>query len=419
MVDLSQRMLDLLRIASSVYFVDKVVRRRRGKGPAEWPRSISCSIELQDWEFWSEVAHRELLEETIGFVSGDVWRFEFVAGGDNTGCDQESFFPQMVDLSRPSVACLYSGGLDSAAGLAYRLSEGVGSHVLAVVVRHRSDIGALARKQLKALARKFDCKILPVVVPVNVVSADEIGATEPSQRARSFLFVSVGGVVAWATGSRRLELYESGVGAVNFPLLAGMEGSQATRSCHPHFLDLMTKLLTLAAEKPVEVVLPFKMLTKGEVTKALAGESLQELAVSTASCVSYPIREKEAKSCGVCPACLFRRVALHAAGIEETSGTYQCDLLKQHVWPTPEPEMKYLKAFLLMVEQLSEVDEGRLPPLLSRHLADTKILANGQSERPYVELYGRYRQEWFSLLRQAKANGAKWVNLIDLPVEAA
>ncbi len=56
--------------------------------------------------------------------------------------------------------------------------------------------------------------------------------------------------------------------ADNVPLLAGMEGSQATRSCHPAFVRSMATLLSLVAERPIAVRLPYFGFTKGEVVKA-------------------------------------------------------------------------------------------------------------------------------------------------------
>jgi 7-cyano-7-deazaguanine synthase in queuosine biosynthesis len=154
------------------------------------------------------------------------------------------------------------------------------------------------------------------------------GEEEISQRARSVVFIGVGGVVAWAAGASAVELYESGIGAINSPLLASMEGSQATRGTHPKHLALMSNLLSLASEREIRVTLPFVGMTKGEVTKCLSG--FPELARSTVSCAHYPIRKIRGggwKSCGFCPACIFRRVALHSAGIEESENRYEYDLL--------------------------------------------------------------------------------------------
>jgi hypothetical protein len=412
-VPLSDRMIDLLRIASTAYFADRLIRRDRSRGTDGWPRDISCSIKVRDLDFWGQPEIRELVEDTVGFVSGDRWAFEFAVD------KAESNYSRYLALrDTPPVVCLYSGGLDSAAGLAHRLAAGISRPIIPVVVRHRSDIGSAVLKQLEWLGGCFCTKLRPLTSMLSMIRPRKLWAEESSQRARSFLFVSVGCVVSWATDSPSLELYESGIGAINAPLLASMEGSQATRSCHPTFLRKMSRLVSLAADRQVAIQLPFRHLTKGEVAKSLVTNGLQDLAMATTSCVSYPLRQATGKSCGVCPACIFRRLALHTAGIQERRGSYQIDLLDAASIISPR-KLKYLKAFLLLVDHLTEINEGHLPIVVTRHLLGTGALENGESEQPYLDLYRRYRTEWLNLLQRARTNGCKWSGLIDPSGEAA
>jgi len=178
---------------------------------------------------------------------------------------------------------------------------------------------------------------------------EKLWQEESSQRSRVFLFAGIGGVAAWMTGASAVEMYESGVGAVNFPLLAGMEGSQATRSCHPAFLRQMSEILSMAAGQQIRFNLPFFHMTKGEVVESLSRERLCDIASSTVSCAHYPLRHRERKACGVCPACIFRRVAMHAAGIAEPDATYQVDILAESgvMNRLRAKHLKYLRAFLL------------------------------------------------------------------------
>ena len=224
--------------------------------------------------------------------------------------------------------------------------------------------------------------------------------------------------MAWATKSDTLELYESGIGAINAPLLAGMEGSQATRSCHPVFLEKMSRLLSLAAENPITIVLPFKDFTKGELVRGLAGEELQNVARNTISCANIHC-SGIGQSCGFCPACIFRRLALHTACIEEPGSSYQVDLMSPTSGQVASEKLNYLKAFLLLVDHLEELDAGQLPIAISRHLRQTGILKTGKPMQFYLELFRRYRAEWLSLVRRARANGCPWGGLIALHNGAA
>jgi len=417
-VPLTDRMVDLLRIASTVYFVDRIVRRDRSGKSNGWARRITCSFQVRDLGFWGCPETRETLEQTVGFVSGDRWSFDFSAETNkhNPCC-------QRLKLSdTPPLVCLYSGGLDSAAGLAYRLSTDIARPAIPVVIRHRTDIAKTAVRQLKLLENHFGTSLSPLSVMMSTVRPKRLGPEESSQRARSFLFLSVGGVVAWATDSDHVELYESGVGAINVPLLASMEGSQATRSCHPAFLREMATLLSLAAEKQIEFRLPFLEFTKGEIVQKLSLLGLQSLARATVSCVSYPLRhlrDRGWKSCGVCPACVFRRLALHAGGIDESPEIYDLDLLDPVSDRMGPKKLRYLKAFLLLVDQLGELDENRLPIVFDRHLRETGVLGSEISLASCLDLYRRYRKEWLAFLERARSNGCRWSNLIDLPGKAA
>lgn len=421
---LTSRMVDLLRISASIYFLDRLIPRDRRHGPRGWIRTISYSLEVQEPDFWTASPVRELLHEALNFVSGDRWNLEFrqsdVLPGSAYAC-QQSIDPHFLGETRR--VFLYSGGLDSATGLAKQMVESPRVMNLAVTIQHRTDLGGTVKEQLRRLAVHTGADFIPVVVPFEMGAPKSLGqAEETSQRTRSFLFVATGGIVAAAAGSSELELYESGVGAINVPLLAGMEGSQATRSAHPRFLKLMSRLLEQVVGHRLEVRLPFMAMTKGDLAKDVDKLVLQELAQSTISCAHFPVRLEKGdkwKSCGVCPACIFRRVALHAAGITEPGDVYQHDLFSVPSSPLPPKKLRYLTAYLLLVDSLRELDAGELPLLVTQHLRGTNLLQPGESPQAYLDLFRRYRSDWYGLLEQARRDGWALLNRIDVPVQAA
>ena len=416
-VPLTARIVDFLRIVATVYFADRLVRRDRRGGSDGWRRRINCSLELRELDFWNNSRFRELTEETVGFVSGDEWHFEFLP--NDLGAKRLGDCLALPDIA-PTV-CLYSGGLDSAAGLARRLQEGLRAPILPVVVRHRTDICKTAAKQLRLLEGEYGIDLTAVRGVFSMRNPKRLWKEESSQRSRVFLFTGIGGVAAWMTGASAVEMYESGVGAVNFPLLAGMEGSQATRSCHPAFLRQMSEILSIAAGREIHFNLPFFHMTKGEIVESPSQERLCHIAASTVSCAHYPLRHRERKACGVCPACIFRRVAMHAAGIAEPDATYQVDILAQSGITNRlrAKHVKYLYAFLLQVDVLADLDRGEIPNRLRRHLLQTGVVERGESLQPYVDLYRRYRQQWLGFVARARANGCCWAKLIGLPEAAA
>ncbi len=414
---------DLLRIAATVYFIDRLVKRDRRSGPSSWARQIACSIEVREPEFWNDSSVHNLVEQCVGFVSGDEWSFQFLPDRCAKPRRSRRLFSACDLFDSPPVASLYSGGLDSAAGLACRLSSGVCKPYLPIVVRHRSDIARNATLQLRQLSDYFGVNLNPVVPVMSMIPPKQlVGHEELSQRARGFLFVSVGGVIAGTTGANELELYESGIGAVNAPLLAGMEGSQATRGTHPKFLNLMSQLLERVLGRRIHVTLPYVESTKGEVVKHLTDEALQKVALQTVSCAHFPVRlEKgeQCRSCGVCPACIFRRVALNTAGIHEDRSRYQHDLLDSRTSQLGPKKLRYLFAYLRQVDSLSELGEGHLPQMIARHLRNTGLVQLGGPLPSYTELYQRYRSEWYGFIDTARANGCRWATRIDIPDQVA
>lgn len=417
------RLIDLLRISSSIYTVDRVIPRKPRTSRDSWSRRIACCIEVRDHAFWTPPLVRQALVDAIDFVSGDQWDISFCSDHSPAPLSTSQLFSAEIENSPRPIVGLYSGGLDSAAGLASRLAKRVNGELHPVTVRHRSDLYERADKQVTSISQRLGTPCRPIQVKMWTEGLRGLsGWDEDSQRARSFLFVSVGGVIANAIGAATLELYESGLGAINVPLLAGMEGSQATRSAHPTFLKLMSHLLSLVSDTTISIQLPFARSTKGETVAALRELGLADVAVSSVSCVHFPVRISRGDkwtSCGVCPACIFRRVAMNAAGIDEPERTYQHDLLSSESCSIPKEKFRCLMAYLVQIDGFSSLDQNKLPIVAQRHLRMTGLIASGDDGSEYFDLFRRYRGEWRGFLETARRNGCSWANLIDLPSTAA
>ncbi|MEZ6069464.1 MAG: 7-cyano-7-deazaguanine synthase [Pirellulales bacterium] len=319
------------------------------------------------------------------------------------------------------VACLYSGGLDSAAGLVARLRSQDALKMTPVTVVHRSDIGSQSRSQLAVLQKHFNGRLSPIAVPFEFRRSERSRKREPSQRTRSFLFASVGFVVAASNDQPFLEAFESGIGAFNTPLMGNMRGSQATRGMSPYALDLMSDIASRVFDKPFRLSLPFAHQTKAEVVRALHDSQLGDLARETVSCVHYPVRNEAGKGhrqCGVCPACLFRRVALAAAGIDDPAHGYKFDVLDPSV-VLAEKEARPLVAFLNQVDAINANTDAGLPAYVASHLRRIGVLKAGGDNSVLADLYRRYAAGWAAFIRQGRRNGCHWTKLIDARSAAA
>ena len=407
------RAIDLLRIASSIYFVDRLVRRRKDR-QRRWSRSLRLNVGVLEPDFWASEVVLGLLKDTIEFLSDDTWEFRFFH--DDRRPDRElqrTLFPVPADAR----VCLYSGGLDSAAGLGSRISEEPARHTLPITVWHQPIQRKIVSDQIELFRSKCKVQITPLIVKAAMIWTPELKLhfrAEPTQRARAFLFAATGAVAAAMIRSSNIEVFESGVGAINLPLMSGMVGSRTTRGAHPAFLRSMTQLASLVFGHRMKFHLPFFQHTKGMLVQNLKSLGLQELVQLTVSCVHYPLRETGHKQCGVCPACIFRRQSLEAAGVTELNDTYKYDLFEESdVLRLPERDFKYLKAFLGQVVHLNELKgNSRLPPRIHRHVFGTGVLVNGEATEPISRLLSRYRDEWHEILLRAQRRGLSWTKLV-------
>jgi 7-cyano-7-deazaguanine synthase in queuosine biosynthesis len=412
---LPRHLVDLLRIASAVYVVDRLERRR----PKGGSRTIGLKVAVFQDSLWKRQDVREVLHEALEFVTGDFWDIEFEP-------DTQPFhghprlFPDPY-AGRSPLICLYSGGLDSAAGLVARMKVDPTRPVIPVTVWHQPRQRRLVRQHYDLLRGYFrgqsvTSQIDPLIVKVAMKwkPVAEKKDQETSQRSRSFLFTALGAITAAMHRQQVVEMYESGVGAINLPLMAGMAGPKATRSSHPEFLRRMSRLVSLVADSELTITLPFEDRTKGEVVEVLADPELRAFAAMSASCVHFPIRHKKYKQCGFCPACIFRRVALASARIEEPDDAYQYDIFgpAERINTLPEKRLAYLKAFLLQVARLRGIENrDRLPPAFERHVVP-HIVPKGQSQKGVIQLLARHRKEWTEFVSAARKHGHAWARLL-------
>lgn len=410
---LSNRERDLLRIAMAVYVADRWVRRPYRRSQAGLSRYIHLAVDVADPKFWRSSETLSLLHDVLGRLARDEWSFNF---------NQGPRFDSQLPLLREQVAVgLYSGGLDSAAGLANRLRND-STPFFAVTALHQSTRGRIGR-QLLALESRFNVRIIPIHCRTRLVHPPKFQEQETSQRLRAFLFSTLGGVGAAASGTDVVDVFENGIGAINLSPQFGMcLGSMMTRGCQPSFLNAAGALLTRVADRPIEFRLPLLRCTKAESVRALAEFGLDRVATSSFSCVHFPLRNVgSAKQCGVCFACLGRRQALLTAGICEPKGLYEIDLFDAYDSEVDaSAKLHPMKACLNQVADLVRIrTDGAISTGLRLQIEDSGALACGMTVKDVVDLHRRYAMEWMTLVGQAQALGLRWGNLVRKRTQAA
>ncbi len=299
---------DLLRVAMAVFQVDRLEPRAlpglRGLDrDLAWHRKIDLTIELEAPEHWQAVVDR--LERLLWFLTDDAWRVRFRSTKRRPPYQQVLFrdpVPQDAELA------LFSGGLDSMAGLWARRQRGVGSFVAVSVC------GTSVRRKVQhtsvELLRKLGADIRWVVLDQHLSGGDP---RENSQRTRGLLFYSVAAAVAGALRMSSVSTYESGPGALNLPLNDAQVGAQNTRANHPGTLLRLEDILRKTLDAAPELRMPFAFDTKGAVCRA-AGQELPLIAQRAISCDEGERGKPDLyEHCGLCTSCILRRAAIYAA----------------------------------------------------------------------------------------------------------
>ncbi len=411
---LTARQVDLIRIATAVHVADGWVRRRAAHNGL---RSPTLDVEVLDTAFWSRPETVLRLKDCVDFLSGgDDWSFRFVRSANARHDRRVSMFR---GNDRSALVSLYSGGLDSAAGLAARLAAEPGRMAVPVTVRHQMQKAQLIGDHFRLLVRRGVVArgdLMPFQAGAFVRNRrikSELGVRlrEITHRCRPLLFMTLAGLVADTLAVPAVEVFESGVGSVNLPLVSGPADYRTTRSTHPNFLRLVSALVSHVNEAQIEYVLPFAGQTKAEMVARVRELGLEELAQESVSCILHPLLRRGWQQCGHCPACVYRRQAMLTAGIAEAEDAYAVDLFSpphpRH--PIPLKQLRPIRAFHQQVARLSELDDGLAPECLRRYLLATRAISSDEQLAQHVEVHRRYRREWLDLIADARRHGLPWL----------
>lgn len=318
---------DLLCASIAAYAADARVPRRRAYD--RWTRDFELHLAVTDRDRWE--AARIPFQRLLRFLTGDHWtvhihpkasRNSREASGN--GWPMQGSMPAFA----PDRVCLFSGGLDSFIGALDQLNR---SGDVLFLGHHGGGQGPTSVAQslaMNALAQAYGRPRTPFLQAFLSPPKIALGASELTTRGRSVLFLALGIAVAEGLHARQVVVPENGFISLNVPLTPTRIGSFSTRTTHPHLITLVRQILQ-ALEIPVEVVLPYRFSTKGEMLRHCADPTtLQSALTETISC-AHPgagrfTGEKVAnRHCGYCLPCLIRRAAITSIMTDPTPYTVE------------------------------------------------------------------------------------------------
>ncbi len=320
---------DLIDIGVAVYMSDIYSERRH-----DLQRNFEIIIPVRNLDDWNPFKRK--LESTISLLGRDNVSIYFVQ--KETKKDEQKV-KQIIDFNEKNhqnrCVCLFSGGLDSLAGVKWALKE----HKKPILISHYSNPKLLSIQNtlVEKLKELKIGKVHYCYFKVAKSRNKKVSYPLPSppwslmpQFLRSFLFLSLACAVALKNKISNVYMFENGPVALN-PMFS--EARINTMTTHPHFLKSFQSIINSVFEKdsykPVCIENPFKYETKGQIVEKYLNQKFKELIMETNSCWNYARVPRIAKLSknelevkrhdGVCLPCIIRRVALQKVGMNNAS----------------------------------------------------------------------------------------------------
>lgn len=301
-----ERIYDAFVLAAAVQFCD----HSKARSPTRWGREIMLRLPVHDPTHWSSTAVSESLQGALEFLTGDQWHIEFAMRRSEEASPRQRNF-SLPDGTR--IIIPFSDGLDSraVAGLVERENE----HKL---IRVR-----LGSQPLNG--RKSKGNHVPFASIPYSVNYDRKGSEESSARSRGFKFALLSGISAYLSQASQVIMPESGQGVLG-PVLVPVGQSYEDYRNHPLFTERMEVFMRALFGHDVHYVYPRLWYTKAETVKEFIATCTDgKNWTQTRSCwqgqrqVSVHGRWRQ---CGICAACLLRRMSVHAINETEDTETY-------------------------------------------------------------------------------------------------
>jgi hypothetical protein len=297
---------DALLVAAAVEFADRTQRRSTMK----WDRQIELRIPVHEPDRWNDSKVLDALHAALRLLTGDQWHIVIYPRVNPAPAPQQGHF----DLPAGITAVLpFSDGLDSCAVGALMTNQ-LGNQLI------RVRLGAMRDRGQPSAPRRqpFTCipyRVLPGARPF----------AESSSRSRGFKFALVSGLAAYLAKASTVIVSESGQGALGPSLVTVGQGYEDYRS-HPLFTDRMEQFLSALLLHPLRFQFPRLWHTKAETLRdfiSVSGAGARW--AETWSCWQQNRQasvDRKKRQCGICAACMLRRMSVHAAGVSEVPQKY-------------------------------------------------------------------------------------------------
>lgn len=396
--------IDAMTLVSAVEYADRVVRRRA----LGWSRDLAIQVPVFDLARWQNDKVASSLHDALTFLTGDSWQVDFVQRSGAAPSKPQASLP-LPSQTRSIIA--YSDGLDSRA-VAGLISTDRPESLLRVRVGSKATAG-----------ESIGGKPVPFTGIPYQLNLDR-KCVESTARSRGFKFAVFAGIASYLADAAEIVITESGQGIFGPALMPVMHAHSDYRN-HPLFTTRVELFILALLGHTVNFRFPRLWSTKAETLSEYVSKLHATDWPGTRSCwqdsrwCSFGGKRRQ---CGVCAACMLRRMSVHAAGLSEPDSIFICENLRA---PTLEASVvegfthcgktfrNYAIAGVLQLDHFGDLTanagliarhsslvamalsieasdaEAKLTNLVERHAAEWKSFVNGQGNDSFLHAWTR------------------------------
>ncbi len=399
---------DLVDLAVTVYIADRLSIQENGIS-----RNIHIILPVRHPEILNSSPVVEHLQEILYWYTSDHWSFEFTLRNRyGRPAELQMCMPLIDSSNNPVEVALWSGGLDSLAGLQNRLLANPSMHYLLFGTGANNFVHYTQQRVAEAIGNKFPGCTTLIQLLVQLDETKNLPKSS-SQRSRGFFFMLLGAICAYMEGQDTLHVYENGIGAINLPFRESEIGLDHSRAVHPLSLLYMSSLVSQLFGKSFSFKNPFLFQTKAQMCKVFTSLNTTDLVFYTFTC-DRPRREQPMQ-CGCCSSCLMRRQALAVLGIKDQTPYVVTSAYSQGRICQPS-DGDHLRAMLDQVKSLRSLLNSATPwfsmskkyttlsEIVDRTAKQEGLDLEKMKER-LLQLYRRYVQEWDNEIQYILSSG--------------
>lgn len=311
--EISQRAEDLIILAGVIAFADRAVARKMS---ISWLRYMDVTIPVLEPDFWRQPHITHALGDLLNLLTGDAWSLHFSKRSQRLEVHAQT--PLGFITNEQPIVMPYSDGMDSLAVARLLTSDYPDVPLVMVTAGSRLDVDQGHRES------RLDGRRWRLAVPFRISQERGVRLRESSYRTRALIYGVMGAIAAQLSDASKIVVSESGQGALG-PWLVPVGNEALDVRMHPAYTKQLARFINLVLDIHVDYEHPRLWSTKGQTLRELVDRKLAEDWQRTRSCARDARHMSHGGArlqCGVCAACLLRRMSIHSAGLDDTLDSY-------------------------------------------------------------------------------------------------